>query len=266
LIFFVLSYINCPEDCFFGFIVNTYRKVWLAMQKNCSKCGYITRNEIIAESECPNCGIVYAKYEAWLKKEKKNLQNSECLKDGKQVSPPKTTLSEVLFFIVPVIVFFGLPALFLIKYDFEVNQSMYFACKYLFAPIFFIGLIAGYLANKSLKKNEVSKSQKIVVGIIAVFGISALLLLGSGQYVQIINVLFSDNSKIFIDGSIVEKCKGGGTHGNTSYFIKVYTDQLNRNIKIKISSTNYKRTQKGAKYRSQWYKGSLGILYKKKDG
>ena len=50
------------------------------MKKKCLKCGYVRREDEVAQKyECPQCGIVYSKYEAALKRKKTTVkpQNNE---------------------------------------------------------------------------------------------------------------------------------------------------------------------------------------------
>ncbi len=48
------------------------------MRKKCLKCGYVRQeDEIAKEYECQQCGIIYGKYEASLRKKENTIARTE---------------------------------------------------------------------------------------------------------------------------------------------------------------------------------------------
>lgn len=146
----------------------------------------------------------------------------------------------------------------MISYDTEMSAPEYFVLKYFGLPIA-ICLFWIYVVKLKQPLSSLFNMGAFFFAI-AAYLFSYLIVSG---YVLLINDVLAGNDQVIVQGKITDKYKNKNPSSNHySYYLTVFDENTNKEIKFVISSTEYDTLSKGSQYSRQWKKGFFGLLYK----
>lgn len=147
-------------------------------------------------------------------------------------------------------------------YSPEVNTSYELAFKYLSIPLSVVSFLTLRYFTKT--DQDFQKSSYLIKGFVhLVFAVmwigmpgNALVLLG--------NAWFAPANAQPIEGRVVEKWTSRKSKGGISYDIRVFSEQLYRNIWLEVSPSTYSEITIGQRFQTNKIEGAFGILYKRR--
>ena len=90
----------------------------------------------------------------------------------------------------------------------------------------------------------------------------AILVLVPIEYVLLdINALFPKGERTIV-GTIINLDSEYGYKAGTSYYVEVFDEELNKQVRFKVSSRQYQNLSEGEVFTTHWKVGLFGLLYR----